>query len=73
MAKLEINKEKLIDLYNLNWSLSAIAKELNCSRETVTRRLEEYGLKTGNRFKEKTPKYVADSYTQKQRVSRASI
>lgn len=56
MAKLEINKEKLIDLYNLNWSLSAIAKELNCSRETVTRRLEEYGLKTGNRFKEKTPK-----------------
>lgn len=56
MAKLEINKEKLIELYNLNWSLSAIAKELNCSRETVTRRLEEYGLKIGNRFKEKTPK-----------------
>lgn len=56
MAKIEINEQKLIELYNQNILIKDMADYFNCSRDTITRRLKKFGLKLGKSYKQKQPK-----------------
>ena len=56
MAKVEINEQKLIELYNQNILIKDMADYFNCSRDTITRRLKKFGLKLGKSYKQKQPK-----------------
>lgn len=51
-----INEEKLIELFNNDVLIIDIAKQLGCSRDTITRRLQKLGLKSGTSYKPKTLK-----------------
>lgn len=73
---IKIAKEKeldisLLEIIDFKKETADTIKEKIETINSVYKKAVESGIKDA--FKEKTPKYVADSSTQKQRVSRASI
>lgn len=56
MGKIQIDEQKLIELFNNNMQIKDLAQYFNCSRDTITRRLQKLGLKQGNSYKQLKPK-----------------
>lgn len=56
MAKLNIDEQKLTDLYNQGMLIKDIADYFNCSCDTIRRVLQKLGLKQGKSYKPKQPK-----------------
>ena len=63
--KININETKLIELFNQNLQIKDIAQYFNCSRITITRKLQKLGLKQGNSYKLKNKK---DLETKKEKI-----
>lgn len=56
MGKIQIDEQKLIELFNSNMQIKDLAQYFNCSRTTITKRLQKLGLKQGNSYKSPKPK-----------------
>lgn len=61
--KNNIDETKLIELFNQNMQIKDIAQYFNCSRNTITRKLQKLGLKQGNGYK--LPKIKEDPLKEK--------
>lgn len=56
MGKIQIDEQKLTELFYNNMQIKDLAQYFNCSRDTITRRLQKLGLKQGNSYKQLKPK-----------------
>lgn len=56
MGKIQIDEQKLIELFNNNMQIKDLAQYFNCNRNTITRKLQKLGLKQGNSYKHPKPK-----------------
>lgn len=51
-TKVNIEQEVLEDLFiNQNLTIKEISEKFNCSVDTIRRRLQKFGLKTGTSYK----------------------
>lgn len=64
---IDIYKEKVIDLYNDGKSVNTIAKDFNCSSETVIRRLNKWGVHIRTRSERFKGKKKSPEHAQKLR------
>lgn len=56
MGKIQIDEQKLIELFNNNMQIRDLAQYFNCNRNTITRKLQKLGLKQGSSYKHPKPK-----------------